>query len=155
MSTCVFQSGNSRISIIRLAGTTPATASTAVIDEVVERIESWENMTVYADLVGATGGTLDVRLQTEVHPGAGIWRDWLAFAQLASGAAAVKYGASASDRGIAPVAVGDQTTPLLASTAGPIGMPGTNLRLVATAGAGTSAGAAIVVWLIGRRSNNL
>ena len=43
---------------------------------------------VDADLIGATGGTLDIYLQRLIKPGA--WTDWLHFAQLAAGAGAIK-----------------------------------------------------------------
>jgi hypothetical protein len=154
MTIKVYESPNSRMAIFKFTGTSPAEAGVAAIDEPVERLESYDEFTVYADLVGATGGTLDIRLQQDMEPATGVWRDWLSFAQLAAGAAAIKKAAATTDRNLPAVTVGDGTTPALAATDGNIGRIGSRVRVIATAGASTSVGAAVTIWLICRRHPN-
>jgi len=150
MTTKVYENPSSRMAIFRFQGTSPAAASVAAIDDPLERLESYEEFVAYADLVGATGGTLDVRIQQDLEPSSGVWRDWLAFSQLAAGAAAISQAAAATDRNLPAVTVGG-STPALTSANGNIGRPASRIRVVATAGSGTSAGAAVTVWLICRR----
>lgn len=155
MTIKVYENPSSRVAIFKFTGTSPAAAGVGAIDDPVDRLDSYDEFVVYADLVGATGGTLDIRLQQDLEPGGptpgNVWRDWLAITQLAAGAAAIKRAAAATDRNLPTVTVGDGTTPALAATDGNIGRIASRVRVVATAGASTSAGAAVTVWLICRR----
>lgn len=142
------------MSTYRLLGTisdiSPASASTAAGDT-VSGLNAFNEIHVEADLVGATGGTLDVYLQRKV--GTNAWRDWIHFPQLASGAAAVKYAArSQNATGITVVGGGTDASPGVALAANTIigGHPGTDVRAVYVAGASTSAGAAVTVRIYGR-----
>jgi hypothetical protein len=131
-----------------IADTSPEAASTAV-GTILRGLSAFDFFVIDAALVGATGGALDVYLQREVGiPGSGttVWRDWLHFTQLASGAAAIKYCLSSgvgSSTGI--TTVGEGTTPVLAANAFIGGHPGDAVRALYVAGASTSAGAAIAI----------
>lgn len=105
-----------------------------------------------ANLVGATGGTLDVVIQTNyggsgmVGPTAGFWKDIARFTQLLAGAAAITYGFVLT-RGIggtltAPTAqnTADATPVLTANTIVPQAL-GDAVRLIVLPGAGTTLGA--------------
>lgn len=138
----------------RLAGTitdtSPASASTAVSAATVSGLERFDWIAIEADLEGATGGTLDVYLQRKL--GDDLWRDWLHFPQLSSGAAAVKYSAqSGSNTDIVVVGGGTDSSPGVALAADTLvgGHPGTEIRAVYVAGASTSAGAAQTIRIYG------
>lgn len=72
--------------------TTPASASTVVHTTTFLKMAKFKEVTIIGDLVGATGGTLDVYLQCKFNQGGTVkWYDWLHFVQLASGGAAARY----------------------------------------------------------------
>lgn len=117
------------------AGTTAGTATTD--------LGRYRSMLVYASLQGATGGTLDVYLQGSPDGGT-TWVDLVHFAQLAAGAAALYRVCAISKAGqqTTLTAVGTGSSPALAAGTVVGGDWGDRLRVVHTAGAGTSAGAA-------------
>ncbi len=139
--------------------TSPASASTAIGDP-CKGLLGYDWFTIDALLVGATGGTLNVYLQRKVASDAevtgGVWVDWLSFAQLSAGAAAVRYSVhSGSSTTIQTVASGtDASAGTPALTAGTFvgGHPGDQVRAVYVAGASTSAGAAVKIYLTGWRA---
>lgn len=137
--------------LFTITGTTPASASTAV-GAVVSGLDRFDAFSIDADLIGATGGVLDVYLQRKITDN--VWRDWLHFTQLTAGNAAVRYSVSTSP-GIANtiVAVGTGTdsaaTPALAANTFIGGHPGNFVRAVYVAGASTSAGAAVSILIRG------
>lgn len=143
-----------------VSGTSPAAAGRAVIGKPVGGLESYDDFVVVASLVGATGGTLDIYLQRQVDTN--LWVDWIHFPQLAGGAAAVKYSAAAMPPASAtPTVVGtsaDDVTsgaaPVLAANTVVAGHPGSNVRVVAVAGSGTSVGAAVDVRIMAHRSDS-
>jgi hypothetical protein len=107
-----------------------------------------------ANLIGATGGTLDVCIQTNyggsglVGPTAGYWKDIARFTQLAAGGAAATYGFVLT-RGIggtlnAPTTENttDATPTLAVNTIVPQAL-GDAIRLIVLPQAGTTAGAAL------------
>lgn len=112
---------------------------------------------VYAELVGATGGTLDVYVQVSPDEGANFY-DAIHFPQLAAGAAAVKYRATlayaqqntAATQG-QPIVVGKNLTPALAVNTVVPGAGFNRARLLFVAGASTSAGASVRVVLCAKR----
>jgi hypothetical protein len=141
--------------------TSPSSAQTAASSQAVQGAASWapggvaagmldrlgdSGLDVEAELVGATGGTLDVYVQYSPDQGANFF-DLIHFAQLAGGAAAVKYRAAVSSFNTAtvPVAVGKNNAPALAAAAIVHGPWGDRLRLLMVAGSGTTAGAAVRV----------
>lgn len=141
--------------VFTITGTTPASASTAIVGERQGSLLPFDWFTIDASLVGATGGVLDVYLQRQVTTD--VWADWLHFTQLTAGAAAVRYSAvSGYDRQLIAVGVGTDSspgTPALAAGSFVGGHPGQWLRCVAVAGASTSAGAAITIRITGWRED--
>lgn len=136
---------------LTISGTTPAAASTAVVGvpAVFATFEDMpESLDVEAALVGATGGTLDLYLQTSPDGGT-TWVDYAHFAQLAAGAAAsfVRFGVARHAQQTTITTVGRALVPALAVGTVVGGPFGDRMRLVAVAGAGTSAGAAITILL--------
>jgi hypothetical protein len=104
-------------------------------------LSGYKTLRIEATLQGATGGTLDVYVQVS-YDGGVSWSDYVHFAQLLAGAAAVTYGVSMSrSNGDALAVVGKNTTPLLAAGDWRDGEWGNAVRLLFVAGAGTSAGA--------------
>jgi hypothetical protein len=127
---------------VDIGETSPSSASTAVGTKFCGLNDSVEGICVVATLTGATGGTLDVYLQT-TYDGT-TWVDFAHFAQLADGAAAV-VKAFACVRGTTQATittVGINGTPALAANTVLSGMLGKSIRAVYVAGVGTSAGAA-------------
>jgi hypothetical protein len=111
-------------------------------------LSSFLSLAIVAQLVGATGGPLDVYLQTSPDQGA-TWVDFAHLPQLAAGAAAIKYAFAVSQSGqlLVPAVVGVGLTPALAANTVVGGGWGDRLRLVMVAGALTTAGAAVNVTI--------
>lgn len=139
----------------KITGTSPAEAGTAIVGDVMRGLERFSRIRIDAALVGATGGALDVYLQAKVattdEVTDGVWVDWAHFTQLAAGASAVKYSLQ-SGFAQTVTAVGHGTdasagTPALAAGAFTGGLPGLALRCVCVAGASTSAGAAVAIYI--------
>lgn len=129
----------------KIAGTSPAAASTAALGQVAD-LDDVDSVQIYADLVGATGGTLDVYLQTSPDGGT-TWFDWLHFPQLGAGASAVRYGVAPAQSNTITV-IGKGTTPALAANTCVGGRAGNIVRALCVAGASTSAGAALTIWFV-------
>lgn len=145
--------------------TSPNAAGTAASSQAVENqasylsngvagpLDDYDALWVQADLVGATGGTLDVYVQSSPDDGR-TWYDVVHFTQLAAGAAAISYRATLSLQSAmtAPDTVGKNTSPALAAGKVSQGAFGDRLRLLMVAGASTSAGAAVHVAVTARRT---
>lgn len=138
-----------------LSGNSAANASTVVVARAKGLLRfNW--FTLHANLVGATGGTLNVRVQRLItdSDAPGVWSDWVAFPQLTAGAAAISYATDvAPNSAITQVGGGTTAAPTVQLAAGTVlgGHPGNEVRLVATTGAGTSAAAAVAVYLVAQR----
>lgn len=131
---------------IDLSYTSPAAAST-VANIPVKGLGIYRSMFCYAGLTGATGGALDVYIQTSPDGGT-TWVDYAHFTQKAAGAALTHQAFTVSKGGqqTTLTTVGVGTVPALAvSVLG--GDFGDMLRVVSVAGAGTSAGAAQILKL--------
>lgn len=117
-------------------------------------LTEFSSLSVTAALVGATGGPLDVYLQTSFDGGT-TWVDYAHYPQLAALSAAVKYAftTSMNAQNAAPVVVGNNTTPALAANTVVGGAWGDRFRLLMVAGASTTAGAAVSVTLSFSRPN--
>ena len=131
-----------------LTGTSPAAAGQAVI-QTEGGLGAYDWFQIDADLVGATGGTLDIYLQRKLDTD--VWLDWVHLPQLAAGAAAVRYSLTVSSSNTI-VAVGKTSdagvgTPALAANTSVGGHPGDKVRVMAVAGASTSAGATVTVYV--------
>lgn len=147
--------------------TSPAAAGTAASSQTVTgssgaagvgmlspvSLEAFNSLNIVAQLVGATGGTLDVHVQFSPDGGT-TWVDFIHFPQLLGSASAVKYAAAVSQSGqtSAPIVVGTNLNPALAANTVVGGAWGDQLRLVMVAGSGTSAGAAVKVTVAAQRS---
>lgn len=106
-------------------------------------------LVVDAELVGATGGTLDVYLQTREGTD---WIDLAHFPQLASGATARAYTFCITGDGLGALApVGRNLSPALAANVNTNRTPRGELRLLFVAGTGTSAGASQSVMVTAYR----
>lgn len=126
--------------VIDLSATSPSSATTTAYTPVTG-LAGYGSMSIYANIQGGTGGTLDIYIQYSPDEGT-TWVDYAHFTQFASGAAAIHrvwtVSRSAQQTTIATVGVG--TSP--AMSAGIIGGEwGDRLRLVMVAGSSTSAGA--------------
>ena len=108
-----------------------------------------------ANLVGATGGTLDLVLQTNYsnpnlggNTGAGFWKDIARFSQLAAGASAISWdivltrGGSGTSTTPTQVNQTDGTPTIAVNTVNPQTL-GDALRLIVLPGAGTTVGASL------------
>ena len=151
--------------------TSPAAAGTAASSQPILQtsasypagtaapLDEYLALDVTAKLVGATGGTLDVYLQTSLD-GGNTWTDSVHFPQLANGAAAIIYRTCTTNLGATSTVVGQGLSPALAAGVAIQGGWGDRARLVMVAGSGTSAGAAVQVtvmvqrpiWSLGGRS---
>jgi hypothetical protein len=127
------------------SSTSPAAAST-VAGPIVTGLGGAGSGQIFATLTGATGGTLNIYLQSSPDGGT-TWSDYAAFAQLAAGAAAtsVSFTLSKGQHQTTITTVGTGLSPAL--TTGQVlgGDWGDRLRLVFKANASTSAGAAQVI----------
>lgn len=135
-----------------LSSTSPSSATTAV-GATVGGMGKCDSLIIYANLTGATGGTLDVYLQ--VSPDGGTtWVDYAHFTQIAAGAAAIHRVWTVTRRAqqTSIVTVGTGTSPALAAHTIIGGEFGDRMRVVYVAGAGTSAGAAQVIKILGNLS---
>lgn len=131
-----------------ISDTSPAAASTAAGD-ILLGLGRYDALQITAELVGATGGTLDVYLQTSPDGGTS-WYDYIHFPQLAAAASAVKYMVNVPQAGATGITVvGKDTTPALAANTVVGGSWGDRLRPLYVAGASTSAGAAVLIQVLG------
>ena len=135
------------IKVFSVSDTTPAAAST-VAGDTFTGLGDFDAIAVVANLIGATGGTLDVYLQTS-HDGGTTWYDWAHFPQLAAAAGAIKYRFSVPSAGdFGPTVIGAGTSPALAANTVVGGVWGDRMRALYVAGASTSAGAAITIDIL-------
>lgn len=149
-----------RLKLQTLTGTSPAAVGTSEIAR-IGGLAHASCLRIDAALVGATGGTLDIYLQRRIYgtniptASSGIWVDWLHFAQLTAGNAALKYTlwAGDNDPNTTILAVGQMSddlltgAPALAAATFTGGLPGDAIRCIAVAGAGTSAGALVTIYV--------
>ena len=132
-----------------LSFTSPAAAST-VAQTAVTGMGPFTSGYLCCTLTGATGGVLDIYIQISPDGGAS-WFDYLHFAQLAAGAAAVTKVVAISKKIPTTTAIttaGTGTSPALAANTVIGGDWGDRMRILAVAGASTSAGAAQVIKFI-------
>ena len=119
-----------------------------------QQLDDYQALSFEAVLMGATGGTLDVYVQNSPDMGS-TWYDYIHFAQLASGAATVRYVASVASgaQNLSLQTIGFNLSPALAAATAIGGAWGDRFRLVMVSGAGTSAGAAVQMRIVGQRMN--
>jgi hypothetical protein len=139
------------IKTFTISETSPAAANT-VVGATLRGLADFEFFRVDARLVGATGGNLNVYLQRKVRED--VWADWLRFPQLAAADPAVNYTLLAGNPTLStaittPVGIGSDAAPGVAIAVNTFlgGHPGEAVRAVYVAGASTSAGAAVLIYL--------
>jgi len=138
-----------RSTVFSIGGTTPAAAGSAVI-KTAKNLGDYDAVTVILEVVGATGGTLDLVLESAWGTES-TWYSLYRVPQLAADAAAAVYKFTVSlGNTVNAVGKNGNVTTLTASTPA-AGHWGDQIRLYATAGASTSAGAVIVCKIIGHR----
>ena len=133
-----------------ITGTSPSSATTAVIGSAIDTasadgagngagLEEVDSADIVVNTLGATGGTLDLVLQTS--PDNVTFTDWVHLTQIAAAAAAaVQQAESTHSAASNPVAVGQGTNTVLAATT-VAGGPERYIRLIGKGGASTTAGA--------------
>jgi hypothetical protein len=135
--------------------TSPAAASTVVSPAMgLGGLSLLDSFLLVATLQGATGGTLDIYLQTaDEDATTPVWIDYAHFAQLPAGAAQTKMAFTVSRyaQSLSGTVVGSGSTPALAQSTMLGGEFGEKFRVVFVAGAGTSAGAVQTISLIGSK----
>jgi len=133
-----------------IAFTSPATASTVVETPTIDNLDGYDWFTVIGVLTQATGGTLDIYLQSEIKRD--VWVDWIHFTQLAAGSSTYRYviDSKMSETALIATGGGSIAAPGVGLAAGKIAFahPGKKIRAVAVAGASTSAGAAQQIYLM-------
>lgn len=134
-----------------ITGTSPASATTAVIGNVAGGLQVYDSLQFIATIQGGTGGTLDLYIQSSVD--GTNWYDYAHFAQLAAGAAAITryFSVTRHAQVTTLTAIGSGTSPALAANTVLGGDFGTQLRLLAVTGASTSAGATQTIIINGTR----
>jgi hypothetical protein len=116
-------------------------------------IDDYESIGVVAELMGATGGTLNVYLQNSGDQGL-TWFDMIAWPTIAAGASVVYYSSplSQSTTTTTTTIVGKGALPALVPGSVVNGAFSSRLRLVMVAGSGTTAGASVIVRLAAQRA---
>lgn len=113
----------------------------------LQGLNKYTDLHIVADLIGATGGTLDVYLQTS-HDGL-RWNDYAHFAQLAAGAAAITVTFAVTRRAqqTSITTIGKDNTPALAANSVVGGEFGDQMRVLCVTGVGTSAAATLSIFV--------
>lgn len=135
-----------------ITGLSPASATTAQIGNHVGGLQIYDSLQIVATIRGGTGGTLDLYLQTSVD--GAIWYDYAHYVQFADGAAVITRYCSVSrySQVTTLTAIGSDLTPALAANTVLGGDFGQRIRLIGTAGAGTTAGTTQTIKILGTRT---
>jgi ABC-type amino acid transport substrate-binding protein len=135
--------------------TSPSSATTTVMYTTASNTSLFTTCSAYVAQTGATGGTLDIYIQTmlkQVNNPTGYWVDVAHTAQMAAAAAKTAYTFpitrwSSTAPGITAGINTTSGTPTLTAATVTQGILGYKLRVVVVAGAGTSAGAVQTILL--------
>lgn len=144
------------LSTARIADSSP-TGSSTTIGSTISGLDRYDYFMVDADLTNTGSGTLNVYLQRKVtiygSTTSSVWRDWIAFPQLAASTATTRYTATPQpSNGITVVGTGSETaaTPALTANTAVGGHPGDTLRAVyVAAGIGTLVSSAQTIRVTG------
>lgn len=137
-----------------ISGSSPASASTAVVGSALNGLSECDWFMIDATIIGGTGGTVDAWLQRKVE-GTDNWRDWIRFPQVSAASTkhySVQVMSSISIYEVSQGTTASPGTPTIVANTSIGGHPGDKVRLVVTAGAGTSAGATQTVRIHGWQS---
>ncbi len=129
--------------------TSPATATYA-LSTAVTGLSVYSTITIHADLIGGTGGVLDIVLETSPDGGT-TWYEYVRFATMSAAATASYAYDPVLDGSIVAVGKGLTTTFVLAAGTARNGHWGDRMRVRMVAGSGTSAGAIQSIKLYGVR----
>lgn len=146
--------GQAQKHVIAAAETTPAAPGTAASAGAAKGIGVYRSIRIVTTRQGATGGVLDIYLQSSWDGGT-TWIDIGHYAQLSAGASAVTDTImfSREQMGTTAVVVGSGLSPALAANTFLQGEFGDMLRAVYVAGSGTSSGAPVTISVYGVRQN--
>jgi hypothetical protein len=136
-----------------ISDTTPTTAVGAAASAAnFDNLDHFDQGLIVAELVGATGGTLDIYLQV-YEPLSKTWYDYLHFPQLLDGAAAIIKAVPVTRVGKweTPITIGKNATPALAGDSCIGGDFGERMRAWYVPGATTTVGAAVKIKFIGTK----
>lgn len=160
------------IANFKFAETSPGAAGTAVSSQSVANsgnnfpagvcgpLDDFDSIDIIATFGGktaagaSTGGTLDVSIQISPDVGAD-WIEVVHFTQAAANAATLTYKTTLSmltqPASAAPVSVGTGLTSVLSAGTAVQGVGFDRMRLLMTAGSGTTGGAPVTVIIVGHR----
>jgi len=128
-----------------ITGTSPAAASTAQVGNECPGLDRFHHFDFVLKETGGTGGTIDIYIQ-RFDVNLNEWVDYAHFPQVAAATTARYVATSQPLTGANPILiVGQGTTPAMTVNSIIGGHPGERIRMIATAGAGTSAGATQVL----------
>ena len=117
-------------------------------------LSDYDTLEIEAELVGSTGGTTDVYVQSSSN--GTDWYDCVHFPQLANGASAIIYRTAITRHpqptSAAPVVIGKNSSPQLAASTTVQGGWGDRLRLWMVPGATVTVGGAVTVKVNAARS---
>jgi hypothetical protein len=132
--------------------TSPAAAGYAASASTATGVDQYKWVRAICIVTGGTGGTTDITIQSEVC--SDVWEDWARTPAVAATTTA-KYAITPTGLlGVIPIGTSAEAIAaavVLAVNTCVGGHPGHTLRLIYTAGAGTSAGAAQTTYLMGWR----
>ena len=134
------------------SGTSPAAAGVAASARTATDLRHYQWLRFTCIVTGGTGGATDITVQTKVH--SDLWADWARTPAVAA-TVTTKYAIGPEATSVIPTigttddALAGPYAVVLAAGTCVGGHPGDEIRLVYTAGAGTSAGAAQLVYLHG------
>jgi hypothetical protein len=131
-----------------------ASASATTVLGTITGLRPYDWFVLDAKLIGTTGGVLDIGLQRKID-GVDLWVPWIRFTQAAATTTYVYSIQSQAGSGIVSAGLWDTTASPTAVTSWGIaansfvgGHPGDQVRVIATTGAGTSVGAAQLLYLM-------
>ena len=132
--------------------TSPAAAGYAASARTATKVDDFKWVRAICIVTGGTGGTTDITIQSEICTD--VWEDWGRTPAVAA-ATTAKYAITpVGALGVVQTGTSAETIAaavVLAVNTCVGGHPGHTLRLIYTAGAGTSAGAAQTTYLMGWR----
>jgi hypothetical protein len=133
---------------VDFSASSPNSAST-VAQTPITGLGIYRSCQIYAAIQGATGGTLDIYIQTSPDGGT-TWTDYGHFTQLAAAASQIFRMVAFSKAGqqLTALTVGTGTSPALAANTFMGGDWGDRMRIVYVAGAGTTLGATQTIHAI-------
>jgi hypothetical protein len=125
--------------------------SSGIANGVIGYLDDYRSLRFFAELTGATGGSLQVTIESSAD--GSNWYEYLSWPSITSGAGLAYYSASTSlSAGTSSIlAVGKGSVSAIAANKVVGGAHGSMLRLLMTAGSGTTVGAPVLVRISAQR----